>query len=156
MAIRHWIALGLVTLFAAGCAPVDEDEEEENVEADDSALNAGLRTETHFTDGLKEPRDETSINHLVRLIDDTDKGESIDIAIHSITAHPVAKAIIEAQKKGVKVRVAHNGEDFDSKDETPKMLAKALGGAHRWCGKVASGGEGGGCISKHPSSLMHS
>ena len=152
MAIRQWIALGLMAFVAAGCAPADE-EEEEAVETDDSALSAAVTTETHFTDGLKEPRDETILNHLVRLIDDTDKGESIDIAIHSITANPVAKAILAAKKKGVKVRVVHNGEDFDSNDTTPRMLAKELGTAHRWCKRP---GMGGGCISRHPSSLMHS
>lgn len=146
----------MVAIAAMGCAPEGDEEEEEVVDTDDSALSASVRTETHFTDGLKEPRDETILNHLVRLIDNTDKGESIDIAIHSITANPVAKAIIAARDKGVNVRVVHNGEDWNSKDETPKALAKALGGAHRWCGKVATGGKGGGCISKHESSLMHS
>lgn len=154
MMIHRLFALGLLVVSAVGCAT--EDGEEEAVESDDSALSATVRTETHFTDGLAEPRDETILDHLVRLIDATEKGESIDIAIHSITANPVAKAIIAAHEKGVRVRVVHNGEDFESKDETPEMLAKALGGAHRWCGKVAKGGEGGGCIAKHESSLMHS
>jgi phosphatidylserine/phosphatidylglycerophosphate/cardiolipin synthase-like enzyme len=144
----------MMVLTAAACAP--DGEEEEDVESDDAALSATVRTETHFTDAKKEPRDETILNHLVRLIEDTDKGESIDIAIHSITANPVAKAIIAAHEKGVKVRVVHNGEDFESGDDSPKKVAKALVGAHRWCGNVASGGKGGGCISGHESSLMHS
>lgn len=159
MSLRNLFALGLMVLTAAACAPADDEEE---VESDESALSATVRTETHFTDANKEPRDETILNHLVRLIDDTDKGESIDIAIHSITANPVAKAIINAHEKGVKVRVVHNGEDFESGDDSPKKLKNALGSAHRWCGDVATGGGrgggkgGGGCISSHDSSLMHS
>lgn len=142
-----------MVVTAAACAP---DGEEEEVESDDSALSATVRTETHFTDANVAPRDETILDHLVRLIEDTDKGESIDIAIHSITANPVAAAIIKAHRKGVKVRVVHNGEDADSGDDSPKKVKQALGAAHRWCGNVASGGKGGGCISSHDSSLMHS
>lgn len=144
------------TCTAACAADTDGDEDVDATDADESALSANVRVESHFTDGLRPTRDETILNDLIRLIDKTPEGAEIRIAIHSITANPVQRALQRAEKNNVKVFVVHNGEDFDSGDATPKALAEALGASHRWCGGVPKGGKGGGCISSDPSSLMHS
>jgi len=176
------LALLASTLAFVACAPAGEDADDEtedfSPESDDapgaaepqgsvaSSLASGVRIETHFTNPRKPntppapdaapDQDMAILDDLVRMIDDTPAGESIDIAVHSITVNKVQRAILRAVGNRVKVRVVHNGEDWKSEDETPKALAKALGDRHRWCGNVTSGGEVGGCISNAKSSIMHS
>jgi phosphatidylserine/phosphatidylglycerophosphate/cardiolipin synthase-like enzyme len=167
MSLTRRLAVGFAALALVACAATDDgaddpspdglEQDEVGAESTASALSSGVVIETHFTNPKKTEVDMTILDDLIRMIDDTPKDESIDLGIHSITVNAVAKAIIEAKNRGVKVRVAHNGEDFRSADGTPKALAAGLGAAHRFCGNVESkGGDVGGCISAQPSSIMHS
>lgn len=139
-----------------GTSSATGDDDGDASHAEEAIASGRVRIETHFTDLRSTDKDMTILDDLVRMIRDTPKGESIRIAVHSITVNAVARAIIDAQTNGVHVYVAHNGEDFRSDDATPKALAAALGPAsHRWCGDVAVGGRVGGCISDGKSSIMH-
>lgn len=151
-------ALVLTAFVASACAAdtdLDEDEDVDTTDADESALSTAVRVETHFTDAKAPERDMAILGHVIRLIKDTPRGETIRIALHSLTANPVQAAIIDAKDRGVSVFVVHNGKDYESEDASPKALAKALGASHRWCGSAPRGGPSGGCISTHDSSLMH-
>lgn len=147
------------SLATTACADVAEVGDEEELDALSEELAAGVKIETTFTHPKGETKDMAILDELVRLIDDAQPGSSIDLAIHSITVNEVKDAIVRATKpaRNVKVRVVHNGEDFDSPDATPKGLAAALKPSeHKWCGNVDKGGKVGGCIASRPSSIMHS
>src|SRR4051794_23309920 len=75
-----------------------------------SAANAGRKVvtrigtadvEANFTTPPAEPSDTTILDEVVRLIDATPAGETIQMAIYSITANYVYRAIARAKARGV-------------------------------------------------------
>lgn len=128
----------------------EPEEDEESADTVTSALSSGVRFETHFTKAKDENGGESDmeiLNHVVRLIDATPEGESIDAAIHSISVPKVIEALARAKKeRKVKVRVVHDGHNREQKE-----LAELLGASHRFCGQ----GDVAGCISNAKSSIMH-
>lgn len=122
-----------------------------------TATVASAEVEATFNDPVAHGgQDLAQLNEMIRLINCTPGGATIRMAIYSITANIVYRAIADAVGRGVTVQVVHNGEDKNSGDSSPTDLANLLGANHHWCDHgSASLAYGGGCISTDPSSLMH-
>lgn len=122
-----------------------------------TATVASAEMEATFNDPVAHGgQDLAQLNEMIRLINCTPSGATIRMAIYSITANIVYRAIADAVGRGVTVQVVHNGEDKNSGDSSPSDLANLLGANHHWCDHgSASLAYGGGCISTDPSSLMH-
>lgn len=122
-----------------------------------TATVGSAQVEATFNDPVAHGgEDLAQLNEMIRLINCTPGGATIRMAIYSITANIVYRAISDAVARGVTVQVVHNGEDKNATDSTPGDLATLLGANHHWCDHGHSNlSQGGGCISNDPSSLMH-
>jgi phosphatidylserine/phosphatidylglycerophosphate/cardiolipin synthase-like enzyme len=165
------VLAAFVSLFVAcaGSPPEWDDNVEEEPEVDDgeddvddSALGvpAGTRVSlggipawVHVTNpvGAGDSGDRTILREVVRLIKATPAGARIRAAIHSLTVNSVANALIAAHERGVIVEVAEDGSDESDPDDSPRLLAEALGRRHVFCG----GGSNHGCITRDASGIMH-
>ncbi|HST49660.1 phospholipase D-like domain-containing protein [Jatrophihabitans sp.] len=122
-----------------------------------TATVASAQVEATFNDPVAHGgQDLAQLNEIIRLVNCTPGGATIRMAIYSITANTVYRAIADAVARGVLVQVVHNGEDKNSSDSSPTDLAALLGANHHWCDHGSAGlAYGGGCLSNDPSSLMH-
>lgn len=122
-----------------------------------TATVGSAQVEATFNDPVAHGgEDLAQLNEMIRLINCTPGGATIRMAIYSITANIVYRAISDAVARGVTVQVVHNGADKNSTDTTPFELATLLGANHHWCDHGSTTlSHGGGCISTDPSSLMH-
>ena len=112
-----------------------------------------VKLEAHFTDVSKTKRDMEILDHAVRLVNDTPPDAEIRIALHSLTLNDLVDALIKAKQRGVRIQVAHDGEEKTSSDNSPGKLHSALGSSHRWC---SHGGTAYGCISDSKEGILHS
>ena len=99
---------------------------------------AGSGLDTHVTDELR------------RLIDSVPAGERIDGHIFSISVDGVAKALVDAQTRGVDVWISTDGAVADSTDPSKTQYLDQL--AHKVYCKSAGYN---GCVSSASGSISH-
>ncbi|MFT4167361.1 MAG: phospholipase D-like domain-containing protein [Microlunatus sp.] len=123
------------------------------------ATIAGHPVWAHFANPQSnDGRDKTILNEVVRLIDNAPAGSTIRGTIYSLSVQPVAKALVEAEQRGVTVLVLSDGKN---QSLTGKALAIATElSSYRFCGYLPAEYEsptkaGGGCISTSDSSDLH-
>ncbi|MGE7271995.1 phospholipase D family protein [Brevibacillus panacihumi] len=106
--VKIWMSLALLGLVS-GCATVQSEPNSSSV----STSNI----EWAFTRENQHPEEK-----LIKLINSAQT--SIDIAIYSFTKEEIAQAIIDAQKKGISVRVIT--DEQSSKNKSQKSLLQKL------------------------------
>lgn len=120
-----------------------------------AALGAGVTHEAVFSDPFsKTSKLDYSIHtRLIRLVNEAPAGAAVNYTAWGLEYAPFADALINAHKRGVVVQVVHNGKRSSA---TSERVRTALGSRFRVCTYVTSYGTGGGCLSKHGYSYMHS
>lgn len=105
----------------------------------------------HFTNPPAHGgRDYTIHTELNRLINATPAGGRIRGTIHSLSRNPVATALLNAQNRGVDVRVVIDGKNAPSTSEAIATIKRLT--YHKFCGNEVVGT---GCISTSPDGDMH-
>lgn len=145
-------ALALSGLLAAGVGfPEDASAVDRSAARSAAATIGGHPVWAHFSNPLAhDGRDYTIHNELRRLVAAAPAGSTIRGTIHSLSIDSVANALLDAQTRGVTVRVVVDGKNENSADPgiaTIKRLAN-----HRFCGN-ANGGRS--CISTSRDGDMH-
>ncbi|NUT32739.1 MAG: hypothetical protein HOV79_06650 [Hamadaea sp.] len=95
-------------------------------------------------------RDYTIHTELERLINAAPAGSAIRGAIHSLSIDSVATALLNAQARGVDVRVVVDGKNESSTDPAITTIKRLT--YHKFC---QNGSGGRGCISTSPDGDMH-
>ena len=92
--------------------------------------------ETVYARPEPDAEDPAILDRLTRLIDGTPPGESIRGTIFRLTVESVRDALVEAQQRGVDVRIVHNGRDRSSEvaASLSRRQPRGLGPNHRWSG----------------------
>lgn len=165
--LRHHFALVAMTILAvaasapsATAASDDSGRTAGDEPSAQPALAPGVREEAMFNDPYVDRTnwDDYRIHYRVRdLINNTPRGEGINIALHSLSTPWVTDAIINARNRGVAVRVVMSGH-WRNHPET-RRLKNALGASLNVCDKPGSHPRAArvqACISNRDSSLMHS
>ncbi|MFP5281957.1 MAG: phospholipase D-like domain-containing protein [Actinomycetes bacterium] len=120
---------------------------------------AGVPVWAQFTNPLvHEGRDRTIHNELVRLIDAAATGSTIRGTIHSLTVPPVARALLAAQERGVRVQVLIDGKNqalTNPAVQTIKQLQAAPFCTYDPIAYDKPNRAGNGCISTSDDGDLH-
>ena len=120
---------------------------------------AGQSVWAHFTNPrAHEGRDATIHNEVVRLVAGAPAGSTIRGTIYSLSVQPVAKALVAAERRGVKVQILMDGDNEASLSPAVAII-KELSSV-RFCtydaaAYGAADRTGGGCISTSDDGDLH-
>ncbi|KAF9173121.1 hypothetical protein BGX21_003714 [Mortierella sp. AD011] len=117
----------LAQLFEDARESASSEQDRDTISKLESAVMDKLRQETHHTGGevFVSPvffPSEDSFHHLINTLDNAKS--SLDICVYSITDDHLAKAIIRAHERGVRVRIISDDEKADDLGSDAKRLAE--------------------------------
>ena len=123
------------------------------------ATIAGYPVWAHFTNPLAHGgRDDTIHDEVERLIDNAPAGSTIRGTIYSLSVQRVARALVNAQNRGVTVLVLIDGKNATVTGQALTIIKQLRG--HRFCTNPAAAYEsrtraGYGCISTSDDGDLH-